>query len=115
MLQTAEAEAEEEANSQTAEAIQKRREREAEQWRLAQLKAGTPADVNANFQVLPAAVCLLPAVCQLRLRHVDARPAAEPQLGPFWLATMHSFDSVLSHMQQASSCCSLALMQLQMV
>ena len=40
----------EEESAHTAESIQKRREREAEQWRQAQLKSVDAAEVNANFQ-----------------------------------------------------------------
>ena len=44
----AEDEEEEEPDSEAAE---RRRLREAEEWRLKQLHAGTTAEVNANFQV----------------------------------------------------------------
>ena len=40
----------EEEHATTAEGMQKRREREAEQWRQAQLKSADAAEVNANFQ-----------------------------------------------------------------
>ena len=48
-----EAEAEDDEDiSLSAEALQRERDRKAEEWRAQQLRAGTTADDNANFQVL---------------------------------------------------------------
>ena len=42
-----------EANAADPEALLRKREREAEEWRVSQLRAGVSAEDNANLQVGP--------------------------------------------------------------
>lgn len=41
-----------------ADALERRRVRDAEEWRLKQLRAGVSAEANSNFQACTRSVCL---------------------------------------------------------
>ena len=77
-------EVEVEGAGQSAEALQRDRERRAGAWRAQQLREGTSAEDNANFQVPPAAQVArgggsvhLSALCCCLLSHTDAWPARD--------------------------------------
>ena len=55
-----------EANAADPEALLRKREREAEEWRVSQLRAGVSAEDNANLQVGPTIqqLCLLQTTLQ---------------------------------------------------
>ena len=67
----------EEESAGTAEGIQLRREREAEQWRQAQLKSADAAEANANFQVRAGLVLPAPQgrmAAAARATHIPTCP-----------------------------------------